>query len=65
MEVIEDGNIMDRIPILLQRDLEYYQVCTMGMFLCADDKIQHIFHVLFPEKSNCIIRNNMPWSCWW
>ncbi|XP_026322247.1 uncharacterized protein LOC113231921 [Hyposmocoma kahamanoa] len=25
MEVIEDGNIMDRIPILLQRDLEYYQ----------------------------------------
>lgn len=27
MEVIEDGNIMDRIPILLQRDLEYYQVC--------------------------------------
>lgn len=26
MEVIEDGNIMDRIPILLQRDLEYYQV---------------------------------------
>lgn len=28
MEVIEDGNIMDRIPILLQRDLEYYQVCT-------------------------------------
>ncbi|XP_050667490.1 uncharacterized protein LOC126967120 isoform X2 [Leptidea sinapis] len=26
MEVIEDGNIMDRIPILLQRDLEYYQI---------------------------------------
>lgn len=26
MEVIEDGNIMDRIPILLQRDFEYYQV---------------------------------------
>ncbi|XP_062525976.1 uncharacterized protein LOC134199323 [Bombyx mori] len=25
MEVIEDGNIIDRIPILLQRDLEYYQ----------------------------------------
>ncbi|XP_053603804.1 uncharacterized protein LOC128671390 [Plodia interpunctella] len=25
MEVIEDGNIMDRIPILLQRDFEYYQ----------------------------------------
>ncbi|GBP66070.1 hypothetical protein EVAR_37532_1 [Eumeta japonica] len=25
MEVIEDGNIMDRVPILLQRDLEYYQ----------------------------------------
>ncbi|CAH2105831.1 unnamed protein product [Euphydryas editha] len=25
MEVIEDGNIMDRIPILLQRNFEYYQ----------------------------------------
>ncbi|CAH2070976.1 unnamed protein product, partial [Iphiclides podalirius] len=25
MEVIEDGNIMDRIPILLQRDFQYYQ----------------------------------------
>ncbi|XP_063360569.1 uncharacterized protein LOC134649661 [Cydia amplana] len=25
MEVIEDGNIMDRIPILLQRDIEYYE----------------------------------------
>lgn len=28
MEVIEDGNIMDRIPILLQRDLEYYQASS-------------------------------------
>ncbi|CAG5041437.1 unnamed protein product [Parnassius apollo] len=25
MEVIEDGNIMDRIPILLQRDFQYYE----------------------------------------
>ena len=26
MEVMEEGNLMDRVPILLQRDLQYYQV---------------------------------------
>lgn len=26
MEIMEEGNLMDRIPILLQRDLEYYEV---------------------------------------
>lgn len=26
MEVLEEGNLMDRVPILLQRDLEFYQV---------------------------------------
>lgn len=26
MEVMEEGNLMDRIPILLQRDLQYYEV---------------------------------------
>uniref|UniRef100_A0A1A9ZA38 Uncharacterized protein n=1 Tax=Glossina pallidipes TaxID=7398 RepID=A0A1A9ZA38_GLOPL len=25
MEVMEEGNLMDRVPILLQRDLQYYQ----------------------------------------
>lgn len=25
MEVMEEGNLMDRVPILLQRDLAYYQ----------------------------------------
>jgi hypothetical protein len=28
MEVMEEGNLMDRIPILLQRDMEYYEVKT-------------------------------------
>ncbi len=23
---MEEGNLMDRIPILLQRDMEYYEV---------------------------------------
>lgn len=26
MEVMEEGNLMDRIPILLTRDMEYYEV---------------------------------------
>lgn len=25
MEVMEEGNLMDRVPILLQRDMQYYQ----------------------------------------
>lgn len=26
MEVMEEGNLMDRVPVLLQRDMQYYQV---------------------------------------
>lgn len=33
MEVMEEGNLMDRVPVLLQRDMQYYEVieniCTM------------------------------------
>lgn len=29
MEVMEEGNLMDRIPILLQRDMEYYEVSNV------------------------------------
>ena len=32
MEVMEEGNLMDRIPILLQRDMEYYEVCVVLIF---------------------------------
>lgn len=26
MEVMEDGNLMDKVTILIQRDMEYYKV---------------------------------------
>lgn len=26
MEVMEEGDLMDRVPILLQRDRQYYEV---------------------------------------
>lgn len=26
MEIMEDGNLVDRVRILLQRDMKYYQV---------------------------------------
>jgi len=32
MEVMEEGNLMDRIPILLQRDMEYYEVSLVCDF---------------------------------
>lgn len=38
MEVMEEGNLMDRIPILLQRDMEYYEVtknCKLGQLGCV------------------------------
>lgn len=28
MEVMEDGNLMDKVNILIQRDMEYYTVST-------------------------------------
>lgn len=28
MEVMEEGDLMDRVPILLQRDRQYYDVST-------------------------------------
>lgn len=28
---MEEGNLMDRIPILLQRDMEYYEVANARM----------------------------------
>lgn len=37
MEVMEEGNLMDRIPILLQRDLQYYQAnqTVLQEVICA------------------------------
>lgn len=33
MEIMEDGNLMDRVQILIVRDLEYYKVffCNEGV----------------------------------
>lgn len=41
---MEEGNLMDRVPVLLQRDMQYYQVdftltkikqCENCHFLCT------------------------------
>lgn len=32
MEVMEEGNLMDRIPILLSRDMQYYQVSSIKSY---------------------------------
>lgn len=31
MEVMEDGNLMDKVNILIQRDMEYYTVSIWGL----------------------------------
>lgn len=47
MEVLEEGNLMDRVPILLQRDLEFYQVPKMtAMRALRKNLLTHCFHVL-------------------
>lgn len=47
MEVMEDGNLMDKIQILIQRDMEYYKVHiiiapvlwnSFNFFLCRRNK---------------------------
>lgn len=32
MEIMEDGNLVDRVRILLQRDMQYYQVVFMILY---------------------------------
>lgn len=35
MEIMEDGNLVDRVRILLQRDMQYYQVSiSWYKFIC-------------------------------
>lgn len=38
MEVMEEGNLMDRVPVLLQRDMQYYEV-NVGRSLIIDSVI--------------------------
>lgn len=33
MEVMEDGNLIDKIQILIQRDMEYYKVFMKYVFI--------------------------------
>ena len=33
MEIMEDGNLVDRVRILLQRDMQYYQVTLIEFTL--------------------------------
>lgn len=48
MEIMEDGNLVDRVRILLQRDMQYYQVSSM-----LQQQQQKIIHdnILFTETS--------------
>lgn len=43
MEVMEDGNLMDKVTILIQRDMEYYKVkielcldCAFNSFIVSE-----------------------------
>lgn len=53
MEVMEEGDLMDRVPILLQRDRQYYEVSESS--LVALDYSAHLsFHFLL---SNVLYRH--------
>lgn len=36
---MEEGNLMDRVPILLQRDMQYYEVCTYILYIFYKNNI--------------------------
>lgn len=60
MEVMEEGNLMDRIPILLQRDMEYYEVCKFrSRCRCI------IASQFLTAKSSGVAGNDLQWDCWW
>lgn len=42
MEIMEDGNLVDRVRILLQRDMQYYQVLINQPYYVVCDEINRI-----------------------
>lgn len=48
-EIMEDGNLIDRVRILLQRDMQHYQV--VYHFLNDSSIITSIFYNLNPIKT--------------
>lgn len=58
---MEEGDLMDRIPVLLTRDRQYYDVSILG------DEISYGIteDFLIPATSNRFTRSYLPWCCWW
>lgn len=66
MEVMEEGDLMDRVPILLQRDRQYYDVNHYYFnLLLAFSKTDFMLFIVFLAKSNGSTRDYMSWCCWW
>lgn len=61
MEVMEEGDLMDRVPVLLNRDMQYYQVEYI-YFYCLKYKM---FLMHFTESPNGFAGNHLSWNCWW
>jgi len=61
MEVLEEGNLMDRVPILLQRDLEFYQV----QYPNTDFVGNYVTHLHITDTSAGTPGTNLLRSCGW
>lgn len=79
MEVMEEGDLMDRVPILLQRDRQYYEVSESSLvaldysahlsfhFLLSNVLYRHAYKTiasLWLAIPNCPTRNHLPRSRW-
>lgn len=64
MEVMEEGNLMDRVPVLLQRDMQYYQVDISHLTKLLRMNATHML-LIRTGTSIRSARNHLPWCCWW
>lgn len=42
MEIMEEGILMDRLPILLQRDMQYYEVLLFSIITDCLNKVCYV-----------------------
>lgn len=66
---MEEGDLMDRVPVLLERDRQYYEVSKVCIFVNCMLTLKRIICKITISLSlaipNCPTRIHLPGSCWW
>lgn len=64
MEVMEEGILMDRLPILLQRDMQYYEVNRQDLIFSRSTFVTQPGVLAFLEKQGSAAGNYLSRSGW-